>query len=359
MPRRGAPLMRFRKGRGILVVSRQGLGDAVQSLPLIQAVCRYAQNRCPVRVLFNTRPSFHLLQEEGLDFAPYFVEPDHGGLSGLLRLCWSLRGTSDLIVSAPETSPWKLALLRWATGARYVAAEANPPLDRLLSFSVPRDWNQSFLQAQEDLASLIGLPVPLALPSLTVTPHEASWARELLREAGIRDRPVLGVQCSATIPDKKWPAENFGIVARRLKQVFPGLSVFSFGVEDEQDDTERARQAAGGIAWINGTGKWNIRQTLAALSECDLFLSGDTGLMHMAAAVGTKTLTVFGPTSPARRAPLLQGGLALAPNTSCHPCFRLKWHGCDCIRLVTVESVGALAERALLKCGAQCGTREA
>jgi ADP-heptose:LPS heptosyltransferase len=343
--------MRFRKGRGILLVCRQGLGDAVQTLPLIRAVCGYAQNRWPVRVLFNTRDSFHLLQEEGLDFAPLFVKPDYDGFPGLLRLCRLLRGTSDLIISAPETSPWKIALLRWATGARYVAGEANRPLDWLLSFSVPRDWNRSFFDTEEDLARVIGLPVPLALPSITVTANEASWARAVLREAGIGDGPVLGVQCSAAIPDKKWPAGNFGIAVRRLKQVFPALSVVSFGVKDEQADTDRARQAAGCVTWVDGTGNWDIRQTLAVLRECDLFLSGDTGLMHMAAAAGTRTLSVFGPTSPARRAPLLQGGLALAPNTPCHPCFRLKWRGCDCIRLVDVESVCTLAERALLECG--------
>ena len=345
-------MIRFRKGRGILIASVQGLGDAVQNLPLIQAVCQYAQNRCPVRVLFHARPSYHLVQQEGLNFTPLFINPDHRGLAGLLRLCWTLRGTTDLIISAPEISPSKIALLRWALGSRYVAGEADPPLSRLFSFSVPRDWNKSFLQTQEDLASLLGLPVPLGLPSITITAQEASWARELLREAGIDGGPVLGLQCSAAIPDKKWPAENFGVVARRLQEIFPGLSVLSFGVRDEQTDTDRARQAAGSLRWIDGTGKWNIRQTLAALAACDLFLSGDTGVMHMAAAVGTKTLSVFGPTSPARRAPFLQGGLALAPNTSCHPCYRRKWRGCSCIRLVNVESVTALAEGALLECGA-------
>jgi ADP-heptose:LPS heptosyltransferase len=353
MSQPGAPLIRFRKGRGILVVCRQGLGDAVQSLPLIQAVCRHAQNRCPVRVLFHSRPSFHLLQQEGLDFTPYFVVPDHDGLSGLLRLCSKLRGTTDLIISAPETSASKIALLRCALGSRYVAAEADPPLSRLFSFSVPLDWHRSFLQTQEDLASLLGLPVPLALPSITVTAQEASWAGALLLEASVREHPVLGVQCSAAIPDKKWPAENFGLVVRRLQQAFPALSVLSFGVKEEQEDTDRAREAAGGLKWIDGAGKWNIRQTLAALSVCDLFLSGDTGLMHMAAAVNTKTLSVFGPTSPARRAPFLQGGLALAPDTACHPCFRRKWRGCTCIRLVDVESVTALAERALVESSAK------
>jgi heptosyltransferase-2 len=339
--------MRIRPGKGILVICRQGLGDAVQTLPLIRAVCRFAKDRCPVRILFHSRPSFELFQEEGLDFTPYFIEPDYDGLTGLLRLCWQLRGTSDLIVSPPETSSSKIALLRIAMGVRYVAGEANPPFDRLLSFSVPQDWNRSFLQTQEDLAALLDLPAPLDLPSITLTPKELFWARSLLRQEGIRERPVLGIQCSAAVTDKKWPAANFGHLMRQLKDVFPNLSVLSFGVQEEREDADTARRAAGPVTWIEGTGKWSIRQTLAALSQCDLFVSGDTGLMHMAAAVETKTLSVFGPTSPARRAPFRQGGLAVAPETSCHPCFRRKWRGCTCIHSVEIDRVRVLAERSL------------
>jgi len=342
-------LIRFRRGRGILVICRQGLGDAVQTLPLIKSVCRYANGRFPVRVLFHSRPSFELFREEGLDFTPYFVTPDYDSRLGLLRLCWDLRGTTDLIVSPPETSPSKTVLLRAAMRARYVAGEADPPLNRLFSFSVPLDWNQSFLQSQEDLATLIGLPVPLELPSITLTAQELFWARSLLRQNGAHERPVLGLQCSATIADKQWPAENFGQLVRQLHESFPQLSILSFGGEEERTAADRARIVAGPVIWIEGTGKWAIRQTLAALSQCDLFVSGDTGLMHMAAAVETRTLSVFGPTSPARRAPFRQGGLAVAPETSCHPCFRRKWRGCTCIRSVEVERVSALAERLLLE----------
>lgn len=355
--------MRFRPGRGILVICRQGLGDAVQTLPLVQSVCRYAQGRCPVRVLFHSRPSFELFRQEGLDFIPYFVVPDYDGRAGLLRLCWDLRRTSDLIISPPETSASKTALLRAALGARSLAGEADPPLSRLFSFSVPLDWNQSFLDAQQDLAAQIGLPVPLPLPAITVTPAESSWARSLLRDHGVRDSPILGIQASSAIPDKQWPAENFGLLVRRLRETFPHLSVLSFGLAEEKPHADRARAASGlsesprlnetpgaretpGI-WIEGAGQWSIRQTLAALSQCDLFVSGDTGLMHMAAAVSTKTLSIFGPTSPARRAPFHQGGLAVAPETPCHPCFRRKWSGCTCIQTIQVERVRSLAEHAL------------
>jgi ADP-heptose:LPS heptosyltransferase len=342
--------MRFRDGRGILIVNHQGLGDAVLTLPLIKAVCRWASGRWPVRILFDSQPYSELVQEEGLEHIPCYLHPKYAGKRGLLRLCLDLVGTTDLIICHPEISALKLALLRVAIGARYAAGEAAAPLDWLLSFSVRRDWKKPFLKAQEELGARIGLPVPFDVPSIRLTFKELSWARSLLRRPGVlEDDLVVGLHCSAIVADKRWPAENFGQVVRRLRAVFPNLLAISFGISEERPDAERAHEVAGSGNWVEGTGQWTIRQTLAMLSQCDLFLSGDTGLMHMAAAVGTRTLSIFGPTSPARRAPTYRGGLAVVPDTSCHPCYnRRRWEGCTCIRLVDVDRVATLAQQFLL-----------
>jgi ADP-heptose:LPS heptosyltransferase len=342
--------MRFHNGRGVLIVCHQGLGDTVQSLPLIKAVCRWARGRWPVRILFGSQPYSELIQEEGLELIPYYFRPKYQTKRGLLRLCLDLMGTTDLIICPPELSAVSLALFRVAIGARYAAGEADVPFDRLLSFSVKQDWNKSFLKTQEELAARIGLQVPLDVPSITLTLKELRWARSQLRQSEVReDDLVIGVHCSSAVADKKWPAVNFGELVRRLKAVFPNLSAISFGAIEERADAERSHEAAGSVNWVEGTGQWTIRQTLAMLGQCDLFLSGDTGLMHMAAAVGTQTLSIFGPTSPARRAPTYRGGLAVAPITDCHPCYRSRWKGCTCIRLVDVDRVATLAQQCLLR----------
>jgi heptosyltransferase-2 len=302
-----------------------------------------------VRVLFESEPYFELIQEEDLDVIPYYFRPKYQGKMGSLQLCLDLAGTTDLIICPPELSAMSLALLRVAIGARYTAGEADAPLDRLLSFSVRRDWNKSFLNTQEELMARIGLPIPLDVPSIKLASTEVCWAQLELRRFQVQeDDFVLGIQCSASITDKRWPAENFGEVVRRLKEALPQLSVISLGVSEERVDADRAHELVERVNWVEGTGQWTIRQTLAMLSQCDLFLSGDTGLMHMAAAVGTRTLSIFGPTSPLRRAPTYRG-LAVAPDTSCHPCFRLKWRNCNCIQLINVDRVATLAQQCLLQ----------
>jgi ADP-heptose:LPS heptosyltransferase len=346
-------MIRLRTGRGILIVNHQGLGDAVQSLPLVKALCHWATDRYPVRILFDSRPYCELYQSEGLHFIPYYVCPDYAGKKGLLQLCLALRGTTDLIVCPPELSAVSLTVLRIALGARYSAGEGAAPFDRLLSFSVRQDLhNKPFLEAQDELAAKLGLATPLDFPSITVTAEEASWARSTLASCCAPDsNVVVGVHCAAAEADKEWPAANFGQLIFELKLRFPNLVVVSFGVRAERPRADHARRIAGTTAWVEGAGEWTIRQTLSMLQQCDLFISGDTGLMHMAAADGTRTLSIFGPTSPIRRAPIARGGVAVDPGTACHPCYKTATRTCSCIRLITVERVLALAQRCLQPSG--------
>ncbi|MHB8540291.1 MAG: glycosyltransferase family 9 protein [Candidatus Acidiferrales bacterium] len=275
---------------------------------------------------------------------PFFI----GGLrrhpAGWLNLGMKLAGKSDLIVCPPEISPRKLALLKYATGARYAAGETFAPYNRTLGFSVRTTWAEPYLETQDRIAAALGFDTPLDPPSIGVTAAEISWAKSELGRARLIDaRPLVGVQCSSIEPSKRWPAENFGLTVRNLRDQFPGIGVISFGIAAEQASAKDAQQMNVDVPWLDGTGRWSIRETLAMLSQCDVFISGDTGLMHMAAALRTPTVSIFGTTSAIRRAPHYNGGAALSPTASCHPCFRGQWIRCDCIRQITPEQVSSAA----------------
>jgi ADP-heptose:LPS heptosyltransferase len=318
------------------------------SLPLLRGISRWSGGRWPVKVLLKTTEHFELLREEGLDLLPLYYHPQYLGWRGLTRLVEDLRGTIDLIIGIPMVPAKKLFLLRCMIGARYCAGEAFPIFRRLLSFSAEKGWTKSVLATQEEIATCLGIEESLGTPSITLTKQELEWSREVMVLADIwHAEPVLGVHCSSIIPSKRWPAEFFGTVIRSLKRVFPHLAILSFGTLNEQADSARAHDCAGPVIWVEGAGNWALRESLALLSRCDLVISGDTGIMHMAAAVGTRTLSIFGPTSATRLAPTYNAGFAIVPETPCHPCYRDEWTNCECIRLIQPESVAVLAEECL------------
>jgi ADP-heptose:LPS heptosyltransferase len=340
MDRRVEHRVAIRPRRGILFVDSQGLGDVVQSLPLLKAVCNWGACKWPVRVLFATQQHYELVREENLQLIPIFVGELRGHVSGLMSLWAKLAGKSDLVVCAPEMSPGKLVLLKYVTGARYAVGEASAPSSYFLSFSAEASWIEPYPGTADKIAAALGFETPLDPPSIRLTSEEISWAEsELARARFARERPLVGIQCSSVVPPKRWPTENFGLAIQDLRKDFAGLGIVSFGSADERAAGAEVAVTVAGVPWLEGTGRWSIRETLAMLSRCDVFISGDTGLMHMAAAVGTRTVSIFGPTSATRRAPRSNGGIALCPTTTCHPCFRGRWTPCDCIRQISPGQV--------------------
>lgn len=350
----GGPLsveITIRPGRGILFVDSQGLGDVVQSLPLLRAICRWADRRWPVRALFATADHYQLVREEKLNVTPFFVSSVPRKLTSGFHAWRQLVGRSDLIVCAPEISAAKLSALRFATGARYAIGEGSTLWDRFLTVAVESSWVRPWTETQDAIAAALGIEIPLEAPSIAMSQLERCWARSKVYQSGIdidTEGSVLGVQCSSVVRQKSWPAERFGKVIREMHRRHPGLHVISFGNRAERPSARLAHCFAGEVPWLEGAGEWEIRQTLAMLRCCDLFLSGDTGLMHMAAAVGTPTVSIFGPTSAVRRAPQ-NGGIAVCPFRSCYPCFRGAWTPCDCIQSITVERVISAVDQLLLQ----------
>jgi len=292
-----------------------------------------------------------------------YYYPRYYGYQGLLRLREDLHEAVDLIVAVPQVSVKKLLVLKWALGAKYTAGEGFLPYRGLVSFPARMGWRKSILETQEEITAALGIAGRLKAPSIKLTPEEMRWAEATARAAGLVE-PVVGVHCAAndisacgvgpTAQDrpsggagKEWPAERFGSVIRSLRMEFPGLCIVSVGTAGERAKAEKARRVAGNGVWLEGTGVWTVRQSLAMLQRCQLVLSGDTGIMHMAAAVGTRTASVFGPTSTERLAPTYNGGIAVYPDTTCHPCNRNRPIRCDCILTIDAERVVAVVAKCL------------
>lgn len=146
----------------------------------------------------------------------------------------------------------------------------------------------------EQLARVVGLEVAPPNPRLWTAPEH--WqAAERLVPAGT---PVLGLGPAANWRGKEWPAERFIALARRLTAptgILPGARVAVFGAAEDKPRTDPVLAALPEGQRIDLVGRADLLTAFVCLRRCALYIGNDSGTMHMAAAAGTPTLGLFGP----------------------------------------------------------------
>ncbi len=202
------------------------------------------------------------------------------------------------------------------------------------------------------VAHLGARPEPLA-PRLELSPAErAGAAARVCALAGEiplpPGRPWLGLNAGAEYgPAKRWPPERFVAVAAAVGRAI-GAQWLILGGAGDRELAGRIQRALPGS--VNLAGRTRLRELMQVLSVCRLLLTNDTGPMHLAAALGTPVVALFGSTEPGLTAPGLPGDprhRVLQQRVPCAPCFRRQ---CPvdfrCMQGLSVETVtGAVLER--------------
>jgi ADP-heptose:LPS heptosyltransferase len=192
----------------------------------------------------------------------------------------------------------------------------------------------------EDLAAMFGFKPPPA-PTLWTLPEHEQRAATLIPAGG----PVLAIGPTANWRGKEWRAQSFIALIERLTApggLLPGARVALFGAKDERPAAEPVVHSVPENRRIDLVGTADLPTVAAALRRCSLYIGNDSGLMHIAAAVGTPTLGLFGPGNEGRYGPW--GARTAVVRTSLAP-HDLMGPGFDHLRTgslmdsLTVESV--------------------
>jgi lipopolysaccharide heptosyltransferase II len=172
-----------------------------------------------------------------------------------------------------------------------------------------------------------------------------AWAAELVGALG--GEPVL-VNLGATKPANRWIPERFGALARALTFA-PGVPVCFTGGPDDRGVATAARLAAGDARVRDLVGQTSLRQLVALTRRARLYIGCDTGPMHIAAALGTPVVALFGPADPARTGPWGRGHSVLRVPPPCAPCNRRTCNQARhaCMEDITVDHVLAAAREKL------------
>jgi len=211
-------------------------------------------------------------------------------------------------------------------------------------------WGEKALPRIVDRCAALALPAGSALPAtwpvpeLRVKPADAAAWR---RARGLGDGRAVALAPGAVGPSKRW--SYFGEAARALAD--RGLDVWVLGGPGE---IGLAAEIAGiGGPRVRDLTSNDLRNAILALASCELCISNDSGLLHVAAAVGTRSIGIFGPTSPYHWAPLnpIEAAVETRTDVPCRPCHkpecRMQHH--RCMRDIAAADVLAIADATLRK----------
>jgi lipopolysaccharide heptosyltransferase II len=215
-------------------------------------------------------------------------------------------------------------------------------------------WGERALPRFIDKNAALALPNGAPLPPQWPVPHlevPTDQAARWRQTSGLGTNSAVALAPGSVGTSKRWT--YYAEAARLLAQ--QGLDVWVVGGPAEKALAAEIVAAGGpGVRDLTGT---DLRNGILAVAAAELAISNDSGLMHIAAAIGTPTIGIFGPTSPYHWAPL--NGLAATIQTGtvvpCQPCHRpvCTMNDHRCMRDIPASDVVAIAGRVLIEAGAR------
>ena len=339
----------------LLVRGTNWVGDAVMSVPALMEMRAKFPN-AHIAVLVNPWVKDVYAAADFVDeLLVYDRSGSHHGWRGMRRLVHDLQSRrfnmAVLLQNAFEAA-WIAFWARIPIRLGY-ARDARSPL---LTHPIPIDPTVRHVhQAYYYLGILSGAGLLTERPwkqagyhlgsiRLGVSQSDSRSARELLRVRGVvGDAPIIGINPGASFGGaKRWPAERFASVADALADEFRARIVI-FGASKELPIAQKVSDTMVAPSIVLA-GMTTLGQLMGLIKECRLFITNDSGPMHLAAALAVPQLAIFGSTSDIATGPLSASAQVIKHQVDCNPCF-LRECPIDfrCMLGVSVEEVVAAA----------------
>ena len=356
--------------RKVVVFCLPGIGDAILFTPAL-AVLRQALPEAQITVITMFRGTADILSTNpDINEVRQFDFFNAGRWAGL-RYVWKLRQEGfDLSLMPFPSNRLEYNLVNRLVGRRWRAAH------RYRHQSWVNLWFMNNICAREDerrhnveenlrlveaVCERLGVVAPTpAQPQLklTLTTADDTYAERLLRERNLDPARILfGLHTySSTFKNmnrKCWDKDQFVALVRQLSQVHPDARFLIFsGPSDEAVNQYIMQHAPGGVVLVREP---NLRQALAVLKRCRLFISNDSAIMHLAAALDVPVVALFGPSNWLRLRPWNQAHAIVRRDLPCMPCFHYSSRPLRCVahldyacmREIPVAEVFATVERLL------------
>lgn len=299
------------------------LGDFLLSTPVLRALReKFPESHITVLVRGYTREA--ALHNQFIDDVIFLPESGYNYSLGWLKEFWKkLRRGYDLTIVLNTVSHSLssdilsfLSKPRYSLGSEYSIFSG---CERNFFYNLIAPYEAGEKHQTErnlDIVRYIGIDTEFRSEHMTITDEEKAWAIEFLKGKGTEKREQLvGFHPGAGKIENRWQVEKFVAVAKNLFEN-EYVPVFFWGPNEKELGESLIAQLNFKPVVCDAL---NLRQFAAAVQQMKLFLCNDTGVMHVAAAVGTPLIAIFGPTEPAYWKPLGEQFIAVrTEDQQCH-----------------------------------------
>ncbi len=246
----------------------------------------------------------------------------------------------------------KSGFLAWASGAKVRIGFEHRSCREGMNVLFTTAWAEPLKRPHhvvEKNLSLLG-PLGVAPPEdgeldfpLPERADEAEGAESFLRREGLTDgSPLFIVHPGAGWETKRWNERRYAALGDAWAEMTGGHVLLSWGSGEES----LARRVAGAMqSPAKVVPAMDIRQLAALIRRCDVFAGGDSGPLHLAAALGVSCLAVMGPTDPVRNGPWGRGHAVLHHQLACSGCYGRTCPDIECLERISVDEAVRGLER--------------
>ncbi len=346
----GQMLMNEKRLR-ILLIRFSSLGDLVLLTALVEGIGEAFPGH---ELHLATKEQYRELFASNRRIAKIHTLPERAGFGDLMRLRRKLAsGKYDIIIDAHNVI--RSNVLFRTLGARRKVQLGKDQIRKLSLIRTGKDLyteTRSIKDRYLGLLSELDAVIPHVSTHLDPPPAAEAVADALFNESGLSGRTVVAIAPGARWETKRWPAEKFADVTGAIHNLKNAVLVIG-----DDSETEICRNVAYTDDSVNACGKLSLMETAAALRRASVLITNDSAPLHIAEAVGTPVVALFGPTvRQFGYFPLLGRSVVLEKELDCRPCSRNGAKPCHiesrkCLDLITCDEVLGAVKQVLESSG--------
>lgn len=330
-----------------LIVSTTGIGDTIWGTPAIRTLKEKIPN-LNLSVLTNVNGAEVFRENPFINKSFVFKK----GILNILSLLKELRKSrfdTVIVFHATDRIIWLMAYL---TGAGKIIGSTrhSKETDFLITHPVDIPHNTLAIHARHMLLEELGINTITNKIEMFITDEERREIDSLFESLALnKDSIVIGFHTGAAKPYKRWPAENFIKLGKLIIDRWSNAFIILTGNRMEKT---LSQLIADNIMGISLAGRLSIRETAAVIERCNLFVTNDTGPMHIAVALGIPTIALFSATGIENVEPYLSINTftAISKPKPCKECISKACTEPVCMEQISPEEVFEIVKGTLESC---------